>query len=499
MKNRNFYLFILSLFLVANANAATYYVRSGGNDKADGRSHATAWATIKRVNSKSFSTSDSVLFHEGDVWRGAQLKITWSGTASKPALIGSYYVSGGQERIGFQKTRPVIDGEDRVPSKFAGLVSVKGDHVQIENLTVRNSEGRGILFEDARFGKVIGNRIINAYKSGIKIVDGDNALVEDNYITDVGRAYPEDKAIWGGAIAAVRSDAVVIRGNQVVEVYGEGINTNYDSRDTIIEDNYVFGAYAVGIYSDASPSTTIRRNIVLGTTNRKFWRSDNAVGGGIVLNNENYHYKTYGGSLDLKVRSNNAKIYANLVAYTSQGIGFWGGPKKDTPYENVLVYNNTLVDNNIQLVARERAKPGSEFVNNILLSISPGTKDFDRNNLRGMIARNNYFSQGEPGGDLSHNGNQFGTIRLKRQSGWRKIAGPNDISWKDFVVLNGSSTIGAGDSRPLMTKKSADDFHLDHKSMQHNNPMDMGALSAASNVTQGDSLNSPTDLTVKFK
>jgi hypothetical protein len=38
--------------------AATYYVRNGGNDSADGRSHETAWASLSRVNSFTFAAGD---------------------------------------------------------------------------------------------------------------------------------------------------------------------------------------------------------------------------------------------------------------------------------------------------------------------------------------------------------------------------------------------------------------------------------------------------------
>ena len=73
----------------APASAATYYVRNGGDDSADGRSHATAWASISKVNSQSFSAGDNVLFHAGDRWRGATLVVDWGGTAEQRAVIGA--------------------------------------------------------------------------------------------------------------------------------------------------------------------------------------------------------------------------------------------------------------------------------------------------------------------------------------------------------------------------------------------------------------------------
>src|SRR5690606_6586959 len=72
----------LLLAFAGGARAATYYVRNGGDENADGRSHQTAWATLGKVNSFSFSTGDDVLFHEGHVFTDGVLEVDWSGTSS---------------------------------------------------------------------------------------------------------------------------------------------------------------------------------------------------------------------------------------------------------------------------------------------------------------------------------------------------------------------------------------------------------------------------------
>src|SRR5690606_11467863 len=102
--------------------------------------------------------------------------------------------------------------------------------------------------------------------------------------SDVAQA--EGVRPWCSAITSVKSNRNVIRRNIVERSYGEGINANNGSRDTLIEDNVVFAVRAVGIYADSAPNTTIRRNIVLGTRDSKYWRGDFTVGVGIALNNE---------------------------------------------------------------------------------------------------------------------------------------------------------------------------------------------------------------------
>jgi len=58
--------------------AATYYVSPSGNDAADGRSIASAWRTIARVNQKNWNAGDRLLFQGGKTFavggaRGAEL------------------------------------------------------------------------------------------------------------------------------------------------------------------------------------------------------------------------------------------------------------------------------------------------------------------------------------------------------------------------------------------------------------------------------------------
>src|SRR5690348_2065855 len=101
---------IVGLLWISSAEAATYYVRNGGNDSADGTSDATAWASLSKVNGYSFAAGDRVLFREGDRWVG-QLTVDWSGTSSERAVVGAYYLDGSTPVRGYRTARPIIDGE----------------------------------------------------------------------------------------------------------------------------------------------------------------------------------------------------------------------------------------------------------------------------------------------------------------------------------------------------------------------------------------------------
>ncbi len=468
---------LLSFAVYANGYAATYYVRNGGDDSADGKSPATAWATIGKVNSHSFSAGDSVLFHEGDTWTGATLGIGWSGTSSKQAVIGAYYVDAGQPQTGFRTRRPTIDGQKKYPSShYAPLVEVKGDNVRVQDLAIVNSQGRGIVFDSVSDDHAVNLVLSSIYDGSIKFLTCSGCLAEGNTVSDSDRVWPEAHKTWSAAISANGSSNVVIRGNNVIHEYGEGINVFGGSKNSIIEHNYLFGVRAVGIYSDGAPSTTIRYNIVVGANDSRFWRNGKASGAGIALNNESYHYAGHGGSQSTSVQSKNAKIYGNLVAYTNDGIAIWG-QLDGSSFDNTMIYNNTLVDNDVQFASLDnRPMPNSQFMNNILMSISSGTADVNSSSLSGLVAKNNYFSQGDPGGTFSSSGNVYKGLQLARMSGWRSVTDPASVSWRDFQIAPGGSTIGAGNSTPLKNATANDSYNMDFNGKPHNRPPDMGAI-----------------------
>jgi hypothetical protein len=483
LSSKTFCFLALGILGAASADAATYYVRAGGNDSADGLTHDRAWATLARVNRHTMRASDRVLLHEGDRFVG-QLIVDWGGTSTAPVTVGSYYLKSGAPTAGFKTSRPTIDGQDRLPASDGdGLVRVRGNYVHIENLRVVNSEGRGIDFAFSHNGLVTQCETDNTYKGGIKFVNSNGALITENRVSGAGHAWPEDGKVWGGAIELVGSHDGVVRRNTVNEVYGEGINANHGSQRVLIEDNYVRGARAVGIYLDAAPDGTVRRNIVVGTTNPEFWRETQS-GAGIALNNETYHYEDSKPPLDRNVQSRRARIYGNIVSSTQSGIGIWGQYPAST-FDGVLIFNNTLVDNGVQITFRDKPKPGAKLINNILLSVSPTARDVDKATLNGMTAKSNYFSRGNPGGELVHSGNRYQGLSLAKTTGWLLATSvPTAATWKDFALAQGSAGIGAGSDDPQRLSQDNDKFHLDYNGVPHNAPMDFGALHFTSSAVR---------------
>ena len=483
---------LLAFAWAGTGEAATYYVRTGGDDSADGLSHATAWASLSKVNSYGFAAGDVVLLHEGDRFVG-QVTVDWAGSSSARSVLGAYYLDGSTAVRGYRSERPIIDGEDRLPAgHFDSLVSVKAARARVENLRIEDSEGRAISTANVNDVEIVGNSVSNTYNAGIHFLKSTGSRAENNFVTGAGIGNREAGAPWGASIEAVSCSGVVIRGNTISEVYGEGINAHSGSQNTLIERNYVFGVRAVGIYADTAFDTIIRRNIVVGTANSNWWRSSNAVGAGIALNNETYHYPVGGGSMSTDVQARRVKVYNNLVAYTTSGIAVWGA-LSNSSFDDTLIYNNTLVDNNTQVSMSSKPKPGSKFINNILLSLSSGTKDVEGTALGGMVARNNYFSQGDPGGDYVNAGNRFAGLRIAKMSGWRAVTSRDQVSWRDFILSSGSTAIAAGDDEPRRTSDNTNNYAFDYNTAEHSSPMDMGGLTFA--TPSGPRPMAPTALT----
>lgn len=80
-----------------------YYVSNAGDDKNDGRSPDTAWATIAKVNETAFADGDGVFFERGGFFRGALQcaeRVTYSayGSGAKPVLADSPENGSGSEK-----------------------------------------------------------------------------------------------------------------------------------------------------------------------------------------------------------------------------------------------------------------------------------------------------------------------------------------------------------------------------------------------------------------
>ena len=67
----------------------TYYVATNGTDANDGRSMASPFQSLAKVNTLTLRAGDAVLLRRGDTFRGT-LSIKQSGSAGSPIVVDAY-------------------------------------------------------------------------------------------------------------------------------------------------------------------------------------------------------------------------------------------------------------------------------------------------------------------------------------------------------------------------------------------------------------------------
>ena len=86
---------------------ATYFVKTGGSDAANGLSDANAWATLSKVSGATFAAGDIIQLRRGDTWR-EQLTVHDSGSSGNPITYTNY----GASTVAL----PIINGADVLTS-----------------------------------------------------------------------------------------------------------------------------------------------------------------------------------------------------------------------------------------------------------------------------------------------------------------------------------------------------------------------------------------------
>ena len=111
----------VSVLTSAAASADTYYVDSiSGSDRRAGLSPESAWKSLSKVDTTSFSPGDSILLKSGQTFAGT-LKPEGSGTPDNPIVVGKYVVH----------TRPVIEGRGKRASVH--LINNEGGELPASN------------------------------------------------------------------------------------------------------------------------------------------------------------------------------------------------------------------------------------------------------------------------------------------------------------------------------------------------------------------------------
>jgi len=423
MKRHLFLTVTLIMFfsLAVNAFAATYYVKPNGNNALNGRSDATAWKTIDKVNRYSFATGDDVYFKCGGVWTNARLLIDWSGNANNRVVVGAYYGSG---TIGVSGNKPVFDGT----YSFPGDKNNGRDYITIENLKLINSKGHLFTAVNGSNINVSNLELDKAYNAGIKYYNIDTGLVNACIVTDTGRKRIESPGTdWPASIGLVNgTNNITISNNTVYDNRGEGIGMYKNVDDCIIEKNVLYENDRVSIYIGQAAGNVVRYNLVYGS-------ADATADGGIGVNDEKQFSYAY---------CKNNKIYNNLVANCHRGIYLDTG-HPDSILKDTVVYNNTVVDCWVNFSTQDNAQ--NSFVkNNISWCTSSDCRHAYVANTKGGITWDHNLWSSAPDVDaIGVNDPPYADPKLRKTAGWHSVKG-GELTAADFALQSGSPAIDTG-------------------------------------------------------
>ncbi len=300
----------------AQVPATGYFVDcAAGNDSAAGTSYATAWRTLNKVNSTVNSAGSDVWIKAGTVCHDQVLVVDWPGRSeADPAVIGTYYVSDG---TAFQLTpdnptespssyvysngaRAEINGSYESacrswpsqcawntasavpPSQYVGLVNVHSEkYVTIQDLTVKDSAGLGIVFEgNPSAGKctpAIGaacdfyvtiqrNVVSHTAGTGVNVLEGRYTVIRDNVVDYTNIAKKDSQAwnSWGAAVHVGRCYPcnALIENNDVWNSYGEGIGP-YGVSVVLVRGNRIANGRRASIYTSGGRNV-VEQNLIAG-------------------------------------------------------------------------------------------------------------------------------------------------------------------------------------------------------------------------------------------
>lgn len=118
---------LLMLLLVNQASAALYYIDSlAGLDTNDGKSEATPWKNLSKVNSLTLNQDSRIYLKCGSVWNGQQLKFYGSGLPLHPIVVDQYGTG----------SKPRINGDGLTGQGVVYLYNQ--DYIEINNLEITN-------------------------------------------------------------------------------------------------------------------------------------------------------------------------------------------------------------------------------------------------------------------------------------------------------------------------------------------------------------------------
>ncbi len=296
-----------------------YYVSPDGNDYNSG-TLSSPWKTMTKA-AKMVSPGDTVYVRAG-VYMEA-VRIEASGTEQKPINF-----------LAYPGENPILDGNNRLPHSWTGLITAAGDWIRISGFEIRNSAYVGLQLEGRH------DRADHIFSHHNQLdgmfIQGDYGIIENSRLWK-NAMINENDALGNRepALATARdsvdgtTDYAIIRNNVVWENWGIGIDT-FESNGTIIESNIIHDNIGNVKISDATNIVCNRNFLYMVPGSPTYGLGANY---GILLGDEKYNPPSANITITNNIAYGNLK---NLSWY----VGVQGGGMN-----NVLIANNTFANN----------------------------------------------------------------------------------------------------------------------------------------------------------
>lgn len=215
-------------FASGTALRTIYYVDPSGSDDSTGTSPETAWKTLSKINSATFSPGDQILFKSGSVWNDT-LHIKNSGSAEAPIIIDKY---GGD-------ARPVINGGGKRNGSNT-LYLNRASYCEVNNLEITNTVPVGVTYTAA------GIRINGGWDSNIAT----GISIKNCYIHHINAAkdgQPNFNKATGGIIIDGKVSNVLVQSCHIANCSVAGMRTTGSVTNIVFDNNLLEYIYGDGI------------------------------------------------------------------------------------------------------------------------------------------------------------------------------------------------------------------------------------------------------------
>jgi len=449
----------LSLFSFG-ANAATYYVKNGGSNAADGLTDATAWETIGKVNGFTFAAGDDIYFKAGDSWALEKLTIDHDGVSTaNPSIYGAYNTDSGSEVIGVGVgvgLKPIIAGGyvstlsiGTVPSSiYSGLIKISGSYITVENLHIKDSSGYGIVVDSAgsETDIIIDSNTIDHVVGGWVLSGNTSTRIQtsNNTMTEGAWAIVDGISPYGshpGGISYSNTTKGLIENNDLTSCECEGIALWNASDNNTVRGNVIKNPRYLGVYIDDSSENVIEGNIVVGVGDGTVARTKKAFGSSIEGRATNT--SNIGNIFRNNLGVNTDRCFYTNVELEARNLGLYIADK--------FVYNTCVGNDTTIELGNAAAQYGAtmEIANNIFWETSTGAAGCISPTSVNITMHHNSWYANPTDADCDGTGDVYGDPTLSTATSFLLYTSLNMPTFEDVRLATGSAALAAGD--PMIT------------------------------------------------